>query len=203
MALFTQALFVHTSLPPVPAIRLLQILPERFFHSDGLRICILVRKFALSSLPSYHALSYCWGPPRASTPIILANDLQMPVRDNLYAFLREARSAKTLAGVWIWIDALCIDQTNIPERNDQVARMKVLYEGAAKIIIWLGSPPVPSGSASDAVLAAGSTDLAVSILQQVSDEPMRKVKRESAESARGRILAFCYERLTKTYGDHG
>jgi hypothetical protein len=37
-----------------------------------------------------------------------------------------------------WVDALCIDQNNIPEKNSQVSKMKEIYEGAKKIVVWLG-----------------------------------------------------------------
>ena len=106
-----------------------------------------------------------------------------------------------MAGVWLWIDALCIDQTNIPERNDQVTRMRDLYAGAAKIIIWLGLPPTTSSSAPDAQV--GGANLAVTIILQVSDESVRNVEGESRESLRGRVLAFCHDRLTRVNGDNG
>jgi hypothetical protein len=39
---------------------------------------------------------------------------------------------------YLWIDALCIDQKNIPERNTQVAIMRDIYKSSQRIIIWLG-----------------------------------------------------------------
>lgn len=38
----------------------------------------------------------------------------------------------------LWVDAICIDQGNIGERNTQVRWMKDIYEGASEIIAWLG-----------------------------------------------------------------
>ncbi|KAK0642120.1 heterokaryon incompatibility protein-domain-containing protein [Cercophora newfieldiana] len=39
---------------------------------------------------------------------------------------------------YIWIDALCIDQSNTSERGAQVSIMDRIYSSAAYVIIWLG-----------------------------------------------------------------
>jgi hypothetical protein len=63
------------------------------------------------------------------------------VRQNLFDFLEHMRlgfitSAKTTQ--LIWIDALCIDQSSIDERNHQVAQMGAIFQGATVVRIWLG-----------------------------------------------------------------
>jgi hypothetical protein len=37
----------------------------------------------------------------------------------------------------MWIDQLCINQEDTPERNDQVSIMGKIYRGAAQVIVWL------------------------------------------------------------------
>jgi hypothetical protein len=39
----------------------------------------------------------------------------------------------------LWIDAICIDQQNLPERSHQVKRMRIIFESAQRVIAWLGS----------------------------------------------------------------
>jgi len=39
---------------------------------------------------------------------------------------------------WLWVDALCIDQTNRQERMHQVRVMSRIFEGADGVLIWLG-----------------------------------------------------------------
>ncbi|KAF2452112.1 hypothetical protein P171DRAFT_321969, partial [Karstenula rhodostoma CBS 690.94] len=39
----------------------------------------------------------------------------------------------------LWIDAFCIDQSNIRELNHQVAQMRDIYAAADSVIVWLGS----------------------------------------------------------------
>lgn len=39
----------------------------------------------------------------------------------------------------IWIDAICVNQTDIAERNAQVAMMSRIYGQAQSVIVWLGA----------------------------------------------------------------
>lgn len=38
----------------------------------------------------------------------------------------------------LWVDALCINQDDIPERNHQVTQMALIYSNARQVISWLG-----------------------------------------------------------------
>jgi len=40
--------------------------------------------------------------------------------------------------ILLWIDAICINQSNVLERNAQVGLMGQIYRGAASVIIWVG-----------------------------------------------------------------
>lgn len=40
-----------------------------------------------------------------------------------------------------WIDALCIDQFNVEERNLQVLRMTSIYRQAEEVVAWIGPEP--------------------------------------------------------------
>lgn len=39
---------------------------------------------------------------------------------------------------YYWIDALCVDQNNVLERNSQVARMADIFLKASGVVVWLG-----------------------------------------------------------------
>ena len=39
---------------------------------------------------------------------------------------------------YFWIDAICIDQNNVPERSDQVGLMREIYTSAKFVLVWLG-----------------------------------------------------------------
>ena len=98
------------------------------------------------NMPQYGALSYTWGPPEPSGSILLDGRPFM-VRENLWSALCHLRLPKR--DRFLWIDAICIDQGNILERNHQVKRIGSIYEGASKVLIWLG----PQKDQSDVALS--------------------------------------------------
>lgn len=40
---------------------------------------------------------------------------------------------------WLWADSICIDQTNLEERNNQVSMMSDIFSKASQVIAWLGN----------------------------------------------------------------
>jgi hypothetical protein len=97
--------------------------------------------------PAYEALSYAWGDESERFALAL-NGRPIPIASNLYSALwslqkRRAGQA-TDRRLLIWIYALCIDQQNFEERNDQVQRMKSIYQGAKRVVVCLGDYSEPS-----------------------------------------------------------
>jgi hypothetical protein len=89
---------------------------------------------SLNSVPAYQTLSYVWGDPKVTNPILLHGHT-FHVTINLYAALRRLRSKKTRV---IWIDSLCINQSDTDERNYQVVLMGKIYERCQEVLVWLG-----------------------------------------------------------------
>jgi hypothetical protein len=117
----------------IKSIRLLQIQPGKL---DDPIHCML-QHFDLASQPIYVALSYMWDHDTEQVSIVCGGkDIQ--VGHNLHRFLRQFRKVCGDVRAWLWIDALCINQKDIRERNHQVAQMKHIYQGAALVIAWLG-----------------------------------------------------------------
>ncbi|KAG9385707.1 HET domain containing protein [Pyrenophora tritici-repentis] len=90
---------------------------------------------AMEEPPQYIALSYTWGEP-SPTRMIMLNGRPFRVRQNLWDFLVQARSHNLTT--MLWVDALCIDQSQVKERNHQVSMMGRIYSGANYVIVWLG-----------------------------------------------------------------
>jgi hypothetical protein len=84
----------------------------------------------------YTALSYTWGQAIADHTIEL-NGTPFLIRRNLWNFLLQARISRCEG--YLWIDALCIDQARVGERNHQVGLMGNIYSNAEKVIVWLGN----------------------------------------------------------------
>jgi len=101
-------------------------------------VTVEIHTVPLESAPPYIALSYVWGPPEPSRLISVAGQ-PLQIRENLWGFLNLISATDDIG--FLWIDALCIDQSSIPERNHQVAMMGQIYGGATKVISWLGMGP--------------------------------------------------------------
>jgi hypothetical protein len=113
-------------------IRLVRLLPRLL--SDDIEIELI--RADLASKPQYEALSYEWGPPCDSTSSVFIHGECRLVQENLWWALRYLRldSQPRI----LWIDALCINQDDIVERNRQVRQMGRIYEQSSRVIVWMG-----------------------------------------------------------------
>lgn len=98
--------------------------------------------------PDFEAVSYVWGDPSVRTSILI-NGYELMVTVNLELFLQRLRKVDNERVVWA--DAICIDQTNVDERNSQVMMMAQIYESATHVPIWLGKEDEDTKMAFDAV----------------------------------------------------
>ena len=114
-------------------IRLFKILNENPGGSPIIR-CEL-RVVPIDGEEIYSAVSYVWGNSEQIHEIIL-DGKPFGVAKNLYQLLTEL-ATRRYSGC-LWIDALCIDQSNLLERNHQVALMGTIYAKAEKVLVWLG-----------------------------------------------------------------
>ncbi|OIW25713.1 HET-domain-containing protein [Coniochaeta ligniaria NRRL 30616] len=150
---------MYQPLPNNTSIRLLRILSEP--GEDPL--CSL-ETFDIDDEIVYDCLSYTWGDPLdhqlsspSSTPladlppgqaVTLDCGYKIDVTPNLFDALQhlcsngystmaiDTNSGRTKN--YLWIDALCIDQSSTDEKNIQVSMMGRIYEKAQTVIIWLG-----------------------------------------------------------------
>ena len=115
-------------------IRVLRILPEK---TRGQITCELI-VVPVRGQVTYTALSYVWGEVRYPRSIRL-NDRLVAVRENLWQFLNQMHQECRIG--YFWIDALCINQFDIQERNHQVKMMGEIYSTAEQVVVWLGPEP--------------------------------------------------------------
>jgi len=86
----------------------------------------------------YAALSYVWGDEKNKSTIIV-NGHEMKVTRSLGAALRAFRDGSEFhSNVGLWVDAICINQTDVEERGRQVRKMRDIYGKAWTVIAWLG-----------------------------------------------------------------
>ena len=78
----------------------------------------------ISLVPEFESLSYTWGDPKITEPI-LVNGHVLNITTNLNAALLALR--KTNEERVLWVDAICINQADVQERSEQVLRMRDIY----------------------------------------------------------------------------
>lgn len=128
------------------------------------------------------ALSYTWGSMDETRQILLGhshcrgnNDAGEEEGGNIpYAWFSCTASLEiALRGlrrkedaVFLWIDALCINQGDLEERTRQVAMMAEIYNHAPLVAIWLGSDP-------ETVQAAAHIKMLPVVLQMMREKKDR------------------------------
>ncbi|KZL64225.1 ankyrin repeat and sam domain containing protein 6 [Colletotrichum incanum] len=84
----------------------------------------------------YEALSYCWGDSTRLCRTVLVDGKVLFVTEYLLDALKSLR--RNYEDRILWVDALCIDQSNVRERGHQVGWMGKVYEYADNVLCWLG-----------------------------------------------------------------
>jgi hypothetical protein len=106
--------------------------------------------------PDYEALSYVWGPEDDFGHQVTVNDVRVNVRVNLWDALRTLRLAESVRV--LWIDALCINQDDVNEKNQQVGIMQDIYRKPRRCISWINSPARLQRGGDYFVFKLNSTD---------------------------------------------
>lgn len=124
-------------------IRLLEILPQTQVASQATTkgrpqrhiIECTLKIVSIDEPVDYEALSYVWGTETKSTSIRL-NAQSFPVTANLHDALTRLQLDGTPRQ--FWIDAICINQTDLQERAEQVQQMRKIYQNARSVCVFLG-----------------------------------------------------------------
>ncbi|AEO59720.1 hypothetical protein MYCTH_2119855 [Thermothelomyces thermophilus ATCC 42464] len=115
---------------------------------------------SLESPPPYIAISYCRGSTSAQRGLVL--DMQgFSVSETVLEVLNQVQAWQhaTRSNELLWIDQICINQSDYNEKLDQMYRMGDIYYKAEKVFIWLGP-------------AANQSDLAISNMKKMLGEVM-------------------------------
>nr|POE82427.1 heterokaryon incompatibility protein 6, or allele [Quercus suber] len=95
---------------------------------------VRLERYEVQYAPAYAALSYSWGQHEQLVEIRV-NGRALEISPDLESALA------SVAGkyAYFWVDAICINQAHTAEKNDQVRRMKAIYERAEAVLVWLGA----------------------------------------------------------------
>ncbi|KAH7175928.1 heterokaryon incompatibility protein-domain-containing protein [Dactylonectria macrodidyma] len=95
-----------------------------------------IDRISLTACPSFVALSYVWGSPDRDYRLTLCDNSFLPITKSVANAL--VYVLNDIEEGFIWIDQICINQSNTEERNQQVAKMGDIYRKACKVFVWLG-----------------------------------------------------------------
>lgn len=142
--------------PPLPDatqwIRILYLQPSTRLDNP-LRGRLVETK--LDAHADYHAISYLWGDTKAlltdwcelRMATTGASDAEgdygrLPILPSCNTVLRQLRWARKTRA--LWIDSVCIDQSNSAEKSQQVRIMQYIYRDASKVAMWLDLSHIPT-----------------------------------------------------------
>ncbi|KAF2678085.1 HET-domain-containing protein [Lentithecium fluviatile CBS 122367] len=132
------------------AIRLLRLVPSSI-ENPNIECELVLQPIEEDSTPyQYEALSWCWGTDSEKTDVHIRREgriYRKEVSPNLFAALKALRY--TLKDRYLWVDAICINQENLEEKNHQVEMMYSIYGGAKRVCVWLGEANKSSQMALD------------------------------------------------------
>ncbi|CZS98851.1 uncharacterized protein RAG0_07413 [Rhynchosporium agropyri] len=140
--------YPYKPLPPF-YIRILEVHPG----SSNEPLKCNIRAQHIDSDQHYEAFSYVWGDPTPAAQIRCIDETDegdIGIGKGLskallaFRFLDKTRH--------IWVDALCINQRDVAERQSQVRLMGAVYTNAKHVLCWLG-PLSGAEAESTAVLA--------------------------------------------------
>ncbi|KAK1832938.1 heterokaryon incompatibility protein-domain-containing protein [Podospora conica] len=117
-------------------IRLLRIASRGL---QGIR-CTLIG-VPLDTWKSYEAISWTWDTPaEQGTNTLLIDGMEFGISPNMYRILSALTPIRGTR--LVWIDTICIDQTNSTEKQDQLPLMTKIYASAERVIAFPGDGPL-------------------------------------------------------------
>ncbi|KAI7687429.1 hypothetical protein KC353_g20281, partial [Hortaea werneckii] len=118
---------------------------------DQLPVCRLQTASLLDEpTPHYEAISYAWGERTGVAPVII-NDQHRQHPASAIRVLQRFAPAEGSEPRRLWIDAICINQRDVAERNQQVAMMSDVYRNSSQTLVWLGEADVNTAAAFEQI----------------------------------------------------
>ena len=154
-------------------IRLVRIKRPAPVSPDIAPIELEIRHTSFDDDFSYAALSYVWGrPDRNTAALIYVHGGSFLIGSNLNAALTQLYQSGIRS--WLWVDSICINQSDMEEKSLQVAQMRTVFSRAAHVYVWLGPGSIETAKAMNFATRVGTRALAVGALDLWSDRQLRE-----------------------------
>ncbi|KAM7205995.1 Heterokaryon incompatibility protein (HET) domain containing protein [Rhypophila sp. PSN 637] len=121
--------------------------------------CCTLEEQDLACGQAYEAISYAW---EGQTPSqrISCDGLNMLVTENCAAILCHFRPKSADETRRLWIDAICINQRSVHEKNHQLALMGNVYRNAKCVLVWLAPAEAVYDTLVNSITDVRFTDVA-------------------------------------------
>ncbi|KAI1439855.1 heterokaryon incompatibility protein-domain-containing protein [Annulohypoxylon stygium] len=123
--------YQYHQLPSKTSFRIMELLPGE--KSAPISYRLQIADWSRST--RFESVSYAWGDVNRKI-ISTCDGLNLMITNNLRDCLVAMRY--TDQSRFLWVDAICIDQTNTEERGHQVSHMGDFYRRATRVVVWLG-----------------------------------------------------------------
>ncbi|KAL7952089.1 heterokaryon incompatibility domain-containing protein [Trichoderma barbatum] len=161
--------YQYNPLKDAKSIRLLYLHPGSYHQ---LPIKISLREFLIDACPHFAALSYTWGTEDGITALsreLLCEEKSIKIAENCEAALKRLRQSE--GDRVLWVDAICIDQSNIEERSIQIGLMRHIYSQATWTGLWVGE----TSSAIDEESSKPLSDLGMDYIHDFAVEIVERM----------------------------
>ncbi|KAH7383465.1 heterokaryon incompatibility protein-domain-containing protein [Cadophora sp. MPI-SDFR-AT-0126] len=118
-------------------IRVLR-LREAIFRSDPVVVELVTINITEAERPDFAALSYHWGKAVFNNAIV-CDGKRLNVNASLLACLTRHRGDWLEKPEYLWVDAICINQEDKDELNQQLPLMGDIYRGAVMVFVDFGN----------------------------------------------------------------
>jgi len=153
----------YSALKTATSIRLLEVYNIRN-NPSRVEVSLIDADLDSEPLIRYRALSYCWNiarklsrrPSRGRSCTLLCNGCIIKIQENLYDALTSL--SHQINDRPLWVDSICINQSDADERASQVKLMGRIYSSAEQVLVWLGKPNSLLNRSVDALLSLETRD---------------------------------------------
>jgi hypothetical protein len=134
--------YQYDTLPSEVSLRILSLKPG--VGNDPLVVTLeTFRGDAVNArLADTCALSYVWGRPMRDESIT-CNQRTLKITSSLKEALEGVRDPDS--DIFVWADAIAINQDDMQKRNHQIKLMTQIYSQAKEVLVWLGAKPGTRG----------------------------------------------------------
>jgi len=170
--------YSHRRLKDDRSFRLLKFKTKSILREERSTLEYELISASLDTAPAYSAVSYAWDAQTPTSSTICESKLLL-ITTNCEGALNYL--SREMSPDFLWVDSICIDQTNIDERNKQVGLMAEIYRKAKNVFIWLGQ-----GDEESAIAMETLEELAQ--LAKLSPEAVEWKFKKMQESTRSQVL---------------